>query len=74
MTTLQRRILALEAADREKDRKVEEQQLQIERLKRERMVLLEGETTERQTGESREKAWSEERVSLSLRDCPPLHR
>ncbi|RXK40891.1 hypothetical protein M231_01739 [Tremella mesenterica] len=64
-TTLKRDILTLEAREREQARKIEEQRVMIDKLKRERMILLEGETEERQTGESREKEWSEERLTMA---------
>ncbi|ORY21331.1 spindle assembly checkpoint component Mad1 [Naematelia encephala] len=64
-TTLQRRILTLEGVEAEQARRIEEQQLEIERLKGERMVLYEGEKEERETGEEREKQWAEERLRLS---------
>ena len=60
--TLQRRILALEAREMEQTQKIEEQWEEIERLRGQRRVLLEGETYERETGEEREKEWSDERV------------
>jgi len=66
--TLQRRVLTLEAREREQEQKIEEQWEEIERLRGQRKVLLDGETYERETGEEREKEWSAERVSP-----PALH-
>jgi len=61
-TSLQRRVMELEAKDREGQLEIEELRNENARLKTERRMLHEGEEQERNTGQEREKQFSDERV------------
>lgn len=63
MTTLERHNHTLQVRESELTSRVEEQRIEIERLKAERRVLHEGEMQEREIGEEREKDFYDERVS-----------
>jgi mitotic spindle assembly checkpoint protein MAD1 len=62
VTSLQRRVMELEAKEREGQLEIEELRSENGRLKIERRMLHEGEEQERNTGQEREKQFSEERV------------
>jgi hypothetical protein len=64
-TTLLNRIRELEAENAMETRMVEQLNEDNRKLRDERKVLYDGEKNERQTGESREIEWGEERVSNS---------
>lgn len=66
--SLQRRILELEAKEREGQMEIDELRSENARLNTERRMLHEGEEQERSTGQEREKQFSEERVGLG-RSC-----
>lgn len=62
LTSLQRKVLSLEASERKQAEVIEEQRLEIERLRGERKVLYDGEVDARQSGEEREKELMDDRV------------
>ncbi|ORX34031.1 mitotic checkpoint protein-domain-containing protein [Kockovaella imperatae] len=66
VTSLQRSLLEARTKIIEYEQQMEEQRIENERLKSERMILLDGETNERETGEQREKEWGEERSRLGV--------
>ncbi|WVQ79902.1 hypothetical protein IAT38_002002 [Cryptococcus sp. DSM 104549] len=61
ISSLERDNHALKAKETENATKLEEQRLEIEKLKNERYSLYEGKMTEREKGEKREKEFYEER-------------
>ncbi|WWD21649.1 hypothetical protein CI109_106135 [Kwoniella shandongensis] len=65
MTTLERHNHTLQVRESELNSRVEEQRIEIERLKAERRVLHEGEMQEREIGEEREKDFYDERSQMS---------
>lgn len=72
VASLQQRIRALEASQRDAQLENEELRSSNERLRAERRMLHEGEEQERSTGREREKQFSEERVCVrppSVADC-----
>ncbi|WRT64613.1 uncharacterized protein IL334_001546 [Kwoniella shivajii] len=61
LTALQHKIHSLQGRERSADSRIEEQRVEIERLKAERRALHDGEMKEREVGEEREKDFYQER-------------
>lgn len=63
-TTLERQIVELERQQRKRDEEIEGQRRQIDQLKQERHILLEGETKEKNHLKACEDEWQTEKVRL----------
>ena len=61
-TSLQRQILDLQAKSSEDESRLEELGVENERLRGERVILLEGETQEKESGKKHRLEWGDERV------------
>ena len=62
-TSLQRRILDLETIVSQYEERIEEQRIENDRLTNERLILLEGETQEKDNGKRHRMEFGDERVS-----------
>jgi mitotic spindle assembly checkpoint protein MAD1 len=62
-TTLERQVFSLQATEREQAKQIEEQRLEIERLKSDRRLLAASERREKEAFEECEQQWNEEKVS-----------
>lgn len=71
-TTLERQLFALQATERDQAKQIEEQRLEIERLKSDRRLLAASERREKEALQECEQQWNEEKVrwlhSLDQRD------